>query len=366
VADQTGGSRREFLQLGLRSTGALAVGGLLQACAAPSEAPRAAATPKPAPPTSAPVPKQAAPATVAAPTPAERPTMTVSQGATVAVSSPLWMAEAINAFADNGVDVTIVMIRADAATAALVNKQTDALVTSAGPTLVADLNGGLDEVYIAAYANGNTASLYAEPSIRNASDLKGKSIATDRPGTPGDYYTRVALSLLGLQPSDVQWRALGAVDVNLSALIAGQVNSAALTPPFKFQAEKAGFNNLVDTYDTPYLTNGVVVLKSRIDEMAGRLQGFVKAIQQGVDAFYDKPDLALQTISKKTGEEDPEVLKKTYDFFNTKVRFDRTLVPRAESLQGMLDFLAESTIPEAKNAKPEQFIDARFLAGLPT
>ena len=320
----------------------------------------------PAPPTAPPAaaPTQQAPAAVVAPAPAERPKLTVSQGATVAVSSPLWMAEAINAFAENGVDVTIVMVRSDAATPALVNKQTDALVTSAGPALVANLNGGLDEVYVAAYANGNTASLYAEPSIRSAADLKGKAVATDRPGTPSDYYTRLALSLVGLAPADVQWRTLGSVDVALNALLAGQVNAAALTPPFKFVAEAKGFNNLVDTYDQPYLTNGVVVLKSRLDELASRLQGFVKAIQQGVDAFYDKPDLAIQTISKKTGEEDQEVLRKTYEFFNTKMRFDRTLVPRPDSLQGMLDFLAESTIPEAKNAKAEQWIDTRFLAGL--
>jgi ABC-type nitrate/sulfonate/bicarbonate transport system substrate-binding protein len=339
-------SRREFLA----SLGVLAAAGLVQACGQPGTAADGTSTP-------------AAPATVAAPAPAEMPKMTVSQGATVAVSSPLWMAEATNAFADNGVDVTIVTIRSDAATPALVNKQTDAQVTSAGPTLVANLNGGLDEVYVAAYANGNTASLYAEPGIRSADDLKGKSVGTDRPGTPGDYYTRVALSLMGLKPTDVVWRTLGSVDVNLNALVSGQVNAAALTPPFKFQAEARGFVNLVDTYDTPYLTNGVVVLKSRIDELAGRLHGFVKAIQHGVDAFYDQPDLAIQTISKKSGEDDQTVLRKTYDFFNTKVRFDRTLVPRADSLQGMLDFLAETTIPEAKTARPEQFIDTRFLPG---
>ena len=287
--------------------------------------------------------------------------MVISQGATVAVSSPLWMADATGAFAEHGVDVTLTMIRSDASTPALLNRQTDALVTSAGPTLVADLNGGLDEVYVAAYANGNTVSLYAEPSIRGAADLKGKRVGTDRPGTPGDYYTRVALSLMGLQPSDVNLLPIGATDVTLQALVAGQVNAAALPPPFKFQAEARGFVDLQDTYDTPYLTNGVVALRSRLTEMATPMAAVVAAIHDGVLAFYDQPDLAIQTISRRTGEDDPTILKKTYDFFNTKVRFDASLVPRPESLQGMLDFLAETTIPAARNAKPEEFIDTRFL-----
>jgi ABC-type nitrate/sulfonate/bicarbonate transport system substrate-binding protein len=287
--------------------------------------------------------------------------MVISQGAAVAVSSPLWMADAINAFAGHGVDVTLTMIRSDAATPALLNRQTDALVTSAGPTLVADLNGGIDEGYIAAYANGNTVSLFAEPSIRSAADLKGKLVGVDRPGTPGDYYTRVALTLLGLQPSDVRLLPIGAADVTLQALVAGQVQAAAMPPPFSFQAESHGFVDLQDTYDTPYLTNGVVALRSRLDELAVPMAAVVAAIQDGVNAFYEQPDLAIRTISKRTSEDDPAILKKTYDFFNTKLRFDASLVPRPESLQGMLDFLAETTIPAARGARPEQFIDTRFL-----
>lgn len=343
-------SRREFLRVSLVSLGAaLLSGGLLEACSAPATAP-------------APTPTQTAPVqTQPAAAGGSRPKVTISQGATVAVSSPLWMADSTNAFTEHGLDVTIAMIRSDASTPALLNKQTDALVTSAGPALVADLNGGIDEVYIAAYANGNTVSLYGEPSIKGAADLKGKLVATDRPGTPGDYYTRVALSLLGLQPSDVNLLPVGAADVALQTLVSGQANAAAFPPPFSFQAEARGFVDLQDTFDTPYLTNGVVALRSRLDEMSMQMAAVVAAIREGVNAFYAQPDLAIQTISKRTGEDDAAVLKKTYDFFNTKVRFDATLVPRAESLQGMLDFLAETTIPAARNAKPEQFIDTRFL-----
>ena len=347
-------SRRGFLRAGAISIGALGLSGVLQACSGAS-AGAPAATSLPA--------TQAAPATAEKPNAAAagRPKVVISQGATVAVSSPLWMADSTDAFTEHGLDVTITMIRSDASTPALINKQTDALVTSAGPTLVADLNGGVDEVYVAAYANGNTVSLYAEPSIRSAADLRGKLVGTDRPGTPGDYYTRVALSLMGLQPSDVNLLPVGATDVTLQALIAGQVQAAAFPPPFSFQAEARGYVDLQDTYDTPYLTNGVVVLRSRLDEMAVPYAAVVAAIHDGVLAFYDQPDLALQTISRRTGEDDPAILKKTYDFFNAKVRFDPTLVPRPESLQGMLDFLAETTIPAAKNARPEQFIDTRFL-----
>ena len=150
----------------------------------------------------------------------------------------------------------------------------------------------------------------------------------------------MALSLLGLQPSDVNLLPVGAADVALQTLVSGQANAAAFPPPFSFQAEARGFVDLQDTFDTPYLTNGVVALRSRLDEMSMQMAAVVAAIREGVNAFYAQPDLAIQTISKRTGEDDAAVLKKTYDFFNTKVRFDATLVPRAESLQGMLDFLA--------------------------
>ena len=53
------------------------------------------------------------------------------------------------------------------------------------------------------------------------------------------------------------------------------------------------------------------------------------------------------------------MLDRSYEFFK-KAGFRRELVTSEPGVQGMLDFLSE-TIPEAKNAKPSQFFDDRFV-----
>jgi hypothetical protein len=71
----------------------------------------------------------------------------------------------------------------------------------------------------------------------------------------------------------------------------------------------------------------------------------------------------MKLLSQYTKETDANILKRTYDFYKTQAAFEPTLKPTVEGIQSMIDFLAE-TMPAAKTAKPEQFIDSRFLGQL--
>jgi len=122
---------------------------------------------------------------------------------------------------------------------------------------------------------------------------------------------------------------------------------------------------LANTWGKPSLTNGAIVLRSRLEELAPALQGFVAGLREGAIAFEEQPDVAIKVIQQYTKEDDPKIAKQTYEFFTTKVRFDRSLRPSPAGLTEMLKFLSETTVPPAKDAKPEQFIDTRFVDKLP-
>ncbi|MBV9547136.1 MAG: ABC transporter substrate-binding protein, partial [Chloroflexi bacterium] len=164
-------SRRTFLRLC-----AVAAGGALQACVP-------AAVPQPTP-TAAPA------ATRAAAT-----KLTVSYGSPTGSFAPLWMAKATNAFDKYGVSVDIQFIETSAAVPAIISNSIDAEEVSAAPIITADVNGGLDLVFIGSALNHPILALYAVPEITNAEQLKGKAIASDKAGTPTDYSARVSLSL---------------------------------------------------------------------------------------------------------------------------------------------------------------------------
>ena len=67
-------------------------------------------------------------------------------------------------------------------------------------------------------------------------------------------------------------------------------------------------------------------------------------------------------MAKYTKIQDPDVLRRAYDLYTQKV-LERTPSINLTGLQNALEDLAK-TVPAAKNAKPEQFVDSRFLDNL--
>jgi len=388
-------SRRGFLRLA--SLG-VAWGAVLAACggaAAPSAAPTSSpASPSAAAPSSAPASAKPAGSTAASAKPAGSAAASAKPAASGAASAkpaaspaasgggnqavfnvayptnggthaPLWIAEEAGAFKDNGLNVQSQYIAGDIATKALIGKDVDVVLQSPASAITADLNANLDIVYVGSVLNHSQFSLMTIPTIKTAADLKGKNVGTDKPGTTGDYQIRLLLDILKLQPSDVQLRVLGGSDIVAPALASKQIDAAPLIPPYSFKAEDAGFTELANTFKSPYQNVGVTVPKSRIDAMSDQLHKFLLGYQKGVQLFFTNPDLAKKILTDKAKITDPQELQRTYDFYIKQAPFQLDLKPTLEGIQAMLDFLGSTILPAAKNAKPEQFVDNRFLADLP-
>lgn len=272
--------------------------------------------------------------------------------------APVWMAKDSGAFAKEALDVEVLSMSSSSAIPALIANEIDVVEVSAAPVLTASLRG-IDVVFIAGLLNTMIWDFYARPEIKNVEQLKGKIIGTDRPATPVAYGTLVALKKMGLTPKDVQLRPLGSSPQIVAAFYAGQIAGGVGSPPASFQMERAGFRSMVSLLDVPYQNVGIVVRRSRMDELGSRLVPLLRSIRAGIERFYADKPFAMKVIGKYTKESDQDVLDRTYEFYK-KAGFRREMVTSEPGLQGMLDFLSE-TIPEAKTAKPAQFFDDRFL-----
>ena len=178
---------------------------------------------------------------------------------------------------------------------------------------------------------------YAKPEVKSAEQLKGKVVGTDRPGTPVAYGTLVALKKMGLGPKDVQLRPLGSSVQIVQALHAGQLIGGVASPPASFQLERAGFRSMVSLLDEPYQNVGIVVRRSRMDELGGRIVPLLRAIRAGIDRYYSDKSFAVKVLSKYTRETDPEFLERSYEFYK-RAGFRRELVISEVGVQGILDF----------------------------
>ena len=376
-------SRREFVQISGMAAGAICLGALLQACGGGSS-PSPAASP-PAPAQSASPAEPAGSASAASPAASVKPAgssavaaspasatakagvpkLIVAYGAIAGSFAPLWMANNIGAFDKHGISVDMRYIENNVAVSAMVAKSIDVLEASAAPILTVDANGKEDLVYIASALNHPHLGMYAAASITNAEQLRGQIIASDKPGTPVDYAARLSLSLMGLKPSDVQLRPIGGVAEVLAAMLSGQVPAGVVAPPQSFQAEAKGFHLLQSIFSRPYQNVGLVVKRSRLDELASALRSLLAAYRDGILAWNSQPEAAMKVLDQYAKVGDADILKRTYDFYAKTALFEPSLEPTMEGIQAMIEFLASSTVPALQGAKPEQFVDTRFLKDLP-
>jgi len=277
---------------------------------------------------------------------------------TSATMAPVWMAKEIGGFVKEGLDIEVLSLGSSNFIPALLANEIDVVEVSAAPILTAALRG-IDVTFIAGLLNTMIWDFYVRPEIKNVEQLKGKIIGTDRPATPVNYGTLVALKKLGLTSKDVQLRPLGSSPQIVAAFYAGQIAGGVSSPPASFKMERDGFRSVVSLIGEPYQNVGLVVRKARMDELGPRLAPLLRAVRAGIERYYSDKPFAMKVIGKYTKETDQEVLDRSYEFYK-KAGFRRELVTSEPGLQGILDFLSES-IPEAKSAKPAQFFDDRFV-----
>jgi ABC-type nitrate/sulfonate/bicarbonate transport system substrate-binding protein len=313
-----------------------------------------------------PVPTVASPTAAPAAMTGALPKLVISYGARASSYAPFWMAKATGAFEKYGVSVDLQFIEGLAAVPAMIANDTDAQESGFAQIVPADVNGNQDIVIIASALNHVALALYASPEIGDGEQLKGKVIGSDKPGSANDYVVRHSLPLLGLKPEDVELRAIGTAPDIATAMLTGQVQAGILSPPQSFQLEAKGFRLLQDIYGEPYQSIGLVVRRSRLDELTPALRPLLSAFRDGILAWNSQPDLAMNVLDQYTQMGDPEILRKSYDFFTRVTPFEPSLQPTIPGMKAILDFLAATTLQEAAQFTPEQFVDTRFLAQLPS
>jgi hypothetical protein len=75
--------------------------------------------------------------------------------------------------------------------------------------------------------------------------------------------------------------------------------------------------------------------------------------------------VAMNVLDQYIQIGDPEILRKTYEFFTRVAPFKPSLQPTLPGIKAQLDFMAATTVPAASRLTPEQLVDRRFLAQLP-
>ncbi len=279
--------------------------------------------------------------------------------------TPIWVAHDAGYFAKEGLQDDIILIPSGTQLAQ---------VTVAGEIDIGSMNGssaiaaalqGFDLKIIGNSGNKMIFSLYVRPEINSVEALKGKKIGITRFGSAPDISIRYALKKYNINPEkDLTLIQLGFMATVAAGLQGGSIEGGVVSPPTQFAVEKAGFKELISITDMDFAfpNPALVAVGSIIKTRPDVINRFMRAYTRGVHRARTDREFTYKSMAKYTKIQDTAVLQKAYDFYMSKV-LEKAPYVNMVGVQNVLDDLAK-TIPAAKNAKPDQFVDHRFLDAL--
>jgi NitT/TauT family transport system substrate-binding protein len=211
------------------------------------------------------------------------------------------------------------------------------------------------EVQIPPYA------LLGKREIKNLGDLKGKLISVGGAKDITRIFVERMLGPHGIKPGEFDMTFAGATSARFSALQAGAVDAAILTPPFNFHAQSAGFTylgNAVDYTDMPFA--GIAVntnwAKANQDTCAKVVRIYTKAIAWLYDPTNRNEAVQILMKVSKLKQDDVE---RAYDYLIKGRYFEPTGKISKSRLGKLVDAL------RSLGDVPSDFtVERLFLSGI--
>jgi NitT/TauT family transport system substrate-binding protein len=280
---------------------------------------------------------------------------------------PLWVAKETGIFAKNGIDAQMVFFNTGTTAVQALLSGDSPVTHTAGSGIINSVLGGSDAVLIV----GGTVSLdwwlMSRPEITTPEQLKGKSVAVSSFGSSADFVARFALRNIGLDPEkDVILVQLGSPVNRQAALEANRVQATVHVHPSTLIAQKKGYNLLADVaaLGLDYQHTGVATTRRFIKQQPEIVAAYVKSQIESVHRLKTDRETGIRVLAKYMGGvKDREILEKSYDLAVGEKLLPRKQYPTLAGVKTILDTFAAKD-PRAREAKPEGFVDLRFVREL--
>lgn len=273
-----------------------------------------------------------------------------------------WIAEEAGLFKKYNFDHNLVFIASSSiVTAALLGGDPDMTMTGGVGNVIAFVRGSTDVVYVGSVKNIMTQNIIAGGNLKRPEDLKGKRIAVSRIGSNSHYFTIQALRRHNMEPNrDYTFLQSGGDPESLTALLAGGVEVACLTPPTDVQALSRGYHYVIYGPDLkiPYTATAFVTKRSTIARRPQAMGQYMRAMAEASKLMHTDREFVFKVLGKQLRINDRSILEAAY---NAEIKvLEPRLIVKPEALQAILDEVAQ-TDARAQKVRPQELIDNRFL-----
>ena len=234
-------------------------------------------------------------------------------------------------------------------------------------SLIPSLAAGAEAKLIASPLVGLPWVMIARKEVKRPEELKGKIIASTRPGGTQDLLARALMKKFNFGPSDISIRHLGGAGQTevYNALLQDLAHATFVTPPLDARARRDGLNVIyqMDELNLPAIYSSAFSNYRFLKERPDAVQKFVAALAEAVHFVENNPDKAKASVGKALALKDQESLQSAYDAYAKQIVNRRLIVPANR--------VAE-TIENARQAgtnirrKPTETYDNSFAEKLET
>jgi NitT/TauT family transport system substrate-binding protein len=276
-----------------------------------------------------------------------------------------WLARDTGIFAKNGLDVELVRTRTTVGVMALLSGELD-FIQASGPVVIESNLRGSDLVYVTCGMATLDFIFMSQPEIKSPEMLKGGLVGLASIRGASLVATEFALEKLGLKTKDVKFIVVGGTPERLISLRSKLLQATLLSPPTSIVAEREGFNSLADVgaLGLPFLHNGIALSRRFIRDNPDTVKRYVKSQIDAVHLMRTDRKTSVAVLGKymrQTANKD--ILERSYDLTATDQKYPRKQYPTLAGIQTVLNAITDDN-PKAKTARPEQFVDARFVKEL--
>ena len=275
----------------------------------------------------------------------------------------LWIAKDEGIFRKHGLDVELIFLRGGQVAIQALTGGDPPLVTI-GNVIIANLQGH-DIVLVGSVENSYDQSVFARPgTMSRMEQLKGKRFGISGFGSAAHNAALILFKKFNLEPTkDVAFVPTGTGPERLAAMSSARIDATFFNPSEVPQALKAGFVEIIQMADIGFEVQGGGLATSRSYIKANReiVKSALKAYVEGIYYVFTNKGATIKSLTRYMRTDDQEVLEYSYEHYLK--RTPKKPYPTMKGIQNLVDMSAPQ-IPQAKTAKPEQFVDLSFLQEL--